>query len=261
MTKQTGSGSTILIILLAVLALGALGWAVVNQSMVDKLKRELTQTQDQLEQVVAESEAAKQEVAQAALEGAQGIGQTIQGVENPQLRLSLFQAYASKLRTLLTPESQAELDKVVVYVEKQPVVLVQQLEQMPAEIQTAIQTIKTEMGQAKVKPVASTQITDAAIPTPAEGKTVTLTGTLEFVQVDPVTGAGIFKLVDPATEQEYYFQFNAANTQQYQASLVDQNVTVTVKTTGTENGYVTYDVVSGPTKVSASPTSAAVPTE
>lgn len=253
MSKQSGAGSTILIVVLALLALGALGWAVYNQSLVDNLKRELANTQEQLTQVNQETEEARQELMGEAQEGLEEIGQAIREVDNPQLRLSLFQAYATKLRTLLTPESQTELDKVVVYVVKQPVVLVQAPEQMPAEIQASLQAIKTEISQAKVKAVASSKLEDVTGPTPAEGKTVTLTGILEYVGTDSVTGAGVFKLTNEGDEQVYYFQFNSANAQQYQTSLVGQPVTMTVKITGQANGYVTYEVMSGPT-ISVTPT-------
>ena len=251
-TAQAGSGSTILIIILAIVAALAVAGALYNQNRVMQLQKQVANLTNQVQQVNQEAQQAKQNVGQEVAQGLQNVAQAIQGIDNPKVRLSLFQAYANKLKALLTPETKADLDKIIVYVEKQPMVLVQKPAQVPAEIQTAIENIKAEVQKAKVKAVATSTVTQmAGTPTPAVGKTVELTGTLTAGPTDTILGGNVYSLVDKTDGQTYYFQFSEANAAKVN-SMVGQEVTITIKTTGTTaDGMVTYEVVTGPTPVSA----------
>jgi hypothetical protein len=156
------------------------------------------------------------------------------------------------LKAALTPEAKADLDKIIVYVEKQPVVLVQKPAQLPAEIQTAVDNVKAEVQKAKVKAVATSEAKQlAGTPTPAVGKTVELTGTLTAGPTDTILGSNVYSLVDKTDGQTYYFQFSDANATKVN-EMVGQEVTITIKTTGTTaDGMVTYEVSSGPTLTEA----------
>lgn len=247
-TAQTGSGTTILIIILAILAGLAVAGALYNQNRVMQLQKQVADLTNQVQEVNQQAQEAREKVAETAKEGIEDVTQALQKVENPQIRLALFQAYAKKLAAVLTPETKADLDKIVVYVEKQPVVLVKPPAQWPAEIQTAMENIKGEAQKAKVKAVAATAVKSLpGTPTPAAGKTVTLAGIWTDAGVDPIVGGQMFSLIDKTDNQTYYFQFSGSNLTSAQA-LVGQEVNITVKTTGTTaDGMVTYEVVSGPT--------------
>ncbi|OGV96198.1 hypothetical protein A2W24_05150 [Microgenomates group bacterium RBG_16_45_19] len=244
-TAQSGSGATILIIILAIVAGLAVAGALYSQNRVMQLQKQVTDLTRQVEEVGETTQGAKEGVAEVVREV----------VEVAPVRLALFKAYANKLRAGLTPEAKADLDKIVVYIEKQPVVLVQKPTQLPAEIQTAVDNIKTEVQKAKVTAVASSASEQlAGTPTPAAGKTVTLTGTWMDAGVDPVVGGQVFTLVNQADKQTYYFQFSGSNLAAAQA-LIGEEVTITVKTTGTTaDGMVTYEVVTGPTATAVTAT-------
>jgi outer membrane murein-binding lipoprotein Lpp len=249
-TTQTGSGSTVLIIILAVVAGLAVAGALYNQNRVMQLQKQLADLTKQVQEVNQQAEAVRQDVLNAAEGGLEDVAKAIQGVDSPQVRLSLFKAYANKLKAALTPEAKIDLDKIIVYVEKQPVVLVQKPAQLPAEIQTAIDNIKTEVQKAKVTAVAATTMKQTAgTPTPAAGKTVVLTGMLAEGPADTMLGGNVYTLVDNTDGQTYYFQFSDTNAVKVN-SMVGQDVSITIKTTGTTaDGMVTYEVVSGPTLV------------
>ena len=258
--RETGSGATWLIIILAIVAIGLAAGAAYEANLVNQLSRQLNDTRQQLADVQQTADAAQAELQQSAAQGVQNIAQAIQKVENPALRLQLFKAYAAKVKAVLTPESQKQLNTIVVYVEKDPTVLIKPPATWPSDVQAAVTAVKAEITKAKTKAVATVQLKDLTAPTPVPGKTVVLTGILEFVSTDPVTGAGVFKLTNESDELDYYFQFSPTNTEEYKTSLVGQTVKMTVKITGEANGLVTYDVVSGPTAAStASPSPTIAP--
>lgn len=247
-SAQTGSGSTILIIILAIIAGLAVAGALYNQNRVMQLQKQVAELTGQVQEVTQQAQQARENVVETTKQGLEDVAQAIQGIDNPQMRLALFKAFANKLKTALTPESQVDLDKIVVYVEKQPVILVQKPAQLPAEIQTAVENIKAEVQKAKVKAVGTTVIKSIpGTPTPAAGKTVTLTGTLTAGPADTMLGGNVYSLVDKTDGQTYYFQFSDTNAATVN-EMVGEEVSITIKTTGTtDDGMVTYDVVSGPT--------------
>lgn len=257
-TAQTGSGTTILIIILAIVAGLAVAGAAYNQNRVMQLQKQVADLTQQVAEVGQATQEAKAGVGEALREGAEEIAQAIGGVENAPVRLALFKAYVNKLKAALTPEAKADLDKIVVYVEKQPVVLVQKPAQLPAEIQTAVDSLKAEITKAKVAAVGASLIKQLTGTLTPVGKTVTLTGTWTDAGVDPMTGGQVFSLVNEADGQTYYFQFSGNNVATA-AEMVGEEVTLTVKITGLEDGMVTYDVVSGPT-LAAEATPTAKPT-
>jgi hypothetical protein len=217
-------GSGILSVILAIVAILAIGALVFyfffSQSKIDQLTRALDETKQQVMDVKKASDDAKKDTAMEAIEGVRSTAQAIKDVENPQVRLALIQAYAASLRPLLSSVSQKDLDTVMVYVNGNPKVLVTKNPTLPKEVVLAINNLKTRARNLKVAGVATMQSIDKKLYT--QGEIVNLTGTIAFVQDDPALGGSVFTLTDSDTGYVYYLVFNEANSQTIKDTMVNK---------------------------------------
>ncbi len=246
------SKSGLFSIFLLIVAVIALGLFLFNfffsRSKIDQLTRSLNETKDQVENVKEESEEAKNEMAMGAAEGVKSTAEAIKDVENPAVRLALIKAYAAQLRLLLPSASQKDLDTVLVYLDKNPAVLVTKNPSLPKEVVTAINNLKTSARNLRTAGAATMQKVDEVLYT--QGETVELTGTIAFVQDDPALGGSVFTLTDSETGYVYYFVFNEANSQTIKNTMVGKEVEVTIKVTSKTYEPLTFQVVSGPSLAS-----------
>lgn len=251
------SKSGIFSIILLIVAVVAVGLLLFNfffsKSKIDELTRSLNQTKQQVANVEDETNEAKQEMAGEAAEGLKSTADAIKDVENPAVRLALIKAYAAQIRPLLTGQSQKDLDTVLVYVDKNPAVLVTKNPTLPKEVVTAVNNLKTRARNLKIAGVATMQKVNETLYT--QGETVELTGTIAFVQDDPALGGSVFTLTDSETGYVYYLVFNEANSQTIKDTMLNQEVDVTVKVTSRVYEPLTFQVVTGPKLASGSNTS------
>lgn len=248
---QKSSGGKTIAIVFGILLIGLILIGLANRNKITQLSKSLTQTQEQVEDVSQESQEAQESIKNEIKEGVSEIAGSIKDINNPLVRLALAKAYTEKLKDVVDSQTKEDLNTVILYIEKQPAVLLQKTPQLPSEVQQALTNIKASIAKAKVSAVA-TSLSTALATTTDIGDTVTLTGTLEFVQDDTITGGSIFMLTDSETGEKYYLEFNATNSTSVK-NMVGKEVSVKVKITGNENGIVTYDVVSGPTLATTSP--------
>lgn len=234
-----------------------------SRSRIDQLTRSLNETKEQVQNVGEESEEARREMAMEAAEGMKSTAEAIKDVENPAVRLALIKAYAAQIRPLLTGQSQKDLDTVLVYIDKNPAVLVTKNSSLPKEVVLAINNLKTRARNLRIAGVATMQKVDEVLYT--QGETVELTGTIAYVADDPALGGSVFTLTDSETGYVYYLVFNETNSQTIKEDMVDRDVEVTVKVTSRAYEPLTFQVVTGPTlvtqptgKTQASPTPANV---
>jgi hypothetical protein len=225
-----------------------------SRSKIDQLTRSLNETKEQVQNVGEESEEARREMAMEASEGIKSTAEAIKDVENPAVRLALIKAYAAQIRPLLTGQSQEDLDTVLVYIDKNPAVLVTKNPSLPQEVVLAINNLKTRARNLRIAGVATMQKVDEVLYT--QGETVELMGTIAFVQDDPALGGSVFTLTDSETGYVYYLVFNEANSATIKEDMVNQEVEVTVRVTSRAYEPLTFQVVSGPT-LAAQPTQGA----
>lgn len=233
------------VIIAVVVGVAALGWILYQQTRVSSLKKELADTKGQLEQVGQATQQAAEGVANALAGGTGNIQDAIAGIDNPVLRLELFKAYADKIRSSLTKESQEELDEIVVYVEKNMTVLMTPNPELPDEIAASIAKIKEELSAEETDEIASTQMESEEAAKLKVGAEVEVTGVLNFAGTDPVTGAGVFTM-KTESGMTLYFTFSPANTATYQGQFNGKEVTMTLEITAIEEDVVLYDVTKGP---------------
>lgn len=250
--ESKSSMGMIIGVVAAVAIIGLVALWFINRSSIDTLSRQLTETKDQVENVQNTSNEAKQNIGETVKEGVEDTLESIGDVNNPILRLVLAKAYVTRLSDTLDAAGKKDLNTIVVYVEKQPTVLIKPPATWPAEIQQAIANLKTKVANAKTAVAAS--VTDAKESVSEKVNDLnTLTGTLSFVSDDSVLGGSVFMMTTDAG-RNYYFEFNEANSEKIKSTMLGKPVSIKVRVTGVENGHVTYDVVSGPTIVSATPT-------
>lgn len=235
--NNQGSALTIILVLMAI-ALGLVigGMWYLNTTKVAQLQKSLDETKNELAMVKSEKEQAKEDVKKA-----------LGNVETPLGKFMLLKAFTVRAQKVLSAAAKKDIDTIVVFVQKQPEVLIQDKPQLPADVQKAVTSVKAEIVKAKIGGSAIKTSTDKD----KIGTKATLEGTLTYVQQEAVLGGGMFSLVDDATGMKYYFYFDPATTKTLQNSMVGKTVTVDVLITGAANGMVTYDVVSGPTLVTA----------
>lgn len=241
------AGKVIAIIILVLLIVAVVVGLFVQPDLLTKLTRSFSKTQNQVENVQEETAEAQQEVVSETQEGLQEVGQAISEVDNPLIRLMLAKAYATKLTSALSEQGKEDLNTVIVYVEKQPEILIQPTPAWPAEVKAALTRLQTEIAKAKVKSVAVSLIKAIEDANSKVGDSVKLTGLWESTDQAETLGS-VFMLTDSTSGQVYYFQMSGTAAENAM-ELVGSEVTVTVKITSEEDGYVTYDVVSGPTEV------------
>lgn len=238
--------TTILLILAIIVIIILVGGFLFNYTRIDQLTRSLQDTQKQVQEVRNESDQAKANLQGQAKEGLSNIADAIKDVENPAVRLALVKAYAARLNSFLTPSERNDLNTVVVYIEKNPDVLFSENPNLPQDVRTALNRIRTKVTSLTGNSVATMQEIDEAIYSP--GETVTITGTIEYVGEDEVLGGGIFTLTDSETGYVYYLHFNQANSQNIQENMVGEEVSVNIRVTSRANEPLTFQVVSGPTQ-------------
>lgn len=250
-SKKSNTGWIIGIVALIALAIVGGLWFL-NRTKIDQLSRQLAQTQQEVQEVQQESQQTKEGVADSLREGADNITDAIGDIKNPAVRLALAKAYAEKLRGVLDAQTEEDLDTILVYVEKNPTVLVSKPAQLPAEVQTAINNVKTKLANARAS--VATTVADAKEAAALKvGQGIRLEGTITFVADDPVLGGSVFMLTTDEGKK-YYLQFNEANSTNVKNSMVGKEVSVQVRITGIEDGDIRFDVISGPTLVSSAPT-------
>lgn len=232
-----------------------IGLWFVNRSSIDDLSRQLAQTQSQVMNVQKETQEAKSEVKDEMKEGVDQISGALDDINNPIVRLALTKAYVSKLQSTLDAKSKEDLNVILVYVQKNPTVLVKKPATWPADVQQAVTNLQTKLASARAS--VATSVADAQTATQAKvNDLLTLTGTLAFVSDDSTLGGSVFVMTTTEGGKKYYFEFNKTTSDQIKSSMLGKEVSIRVKVTGIEDGHVTYDVVSGPTLVSATPTAA-----
>lgn len=246
------------VLALLVMVVLAGGFGINSQNKTRQIQRQLEETQQQLADVVTEKEEAKVDVVDEIKDQVTNVAESIGDVDNPLLRFALMKQYVANLASALKPESKQQLDTVVVYVQKNPTVLLQP-EQLPASYSATLTAIKQELTAARAQAVAvlKQQIANTLTPTPAAvvGQTYNLTGMLTMVETDPVLGGTYFKMTDTNYGEPFYLYLSPSNATQVQQTMLDKEVTVQVKVTSIQDGFVTYTVVSGPTLATAQPTS------
>lgn len=239
MKNTKGSTLTIVLAVVAVALAAGLGYVwYSNNKVILELNKRYTETQSELTKVKSEAQEAREEVKAAASD-----------VSTPLGRLALLRAFTAKAEKVLSKAGKDNLDTVIVYIEKQPEVLLEKNPQLPADVRQAVTELKKELQQVKIKASAVQSTSDEA----KVGTTVTLEGTLDFIQSDAVMGGGVFSLVDDETGAKYFFYFAPATSTNLQQTMVGKTVTVDVLITNAAKGMVTYDVVSGPTLVTSTP--------
>lgn len=257
-TQNSGEGSKsstgmIIGVVAAVAVVGLIALWFINRSSIDQLTRQVTNTQDQVQDVQSEANKAQENVGEAIKEGVEDVANSIGDINNPVVRLALAKAYVAKLQSTLDAKSKEDLNVVLVYVQRQPTVLVKPPATWPADVQQALTNLKTKLANAKAS--VATFMADAKETVQYKvNDLLTLTGTLEFVSDDSVLGGSVFMLTETGTGKKYYFEFNQANSEQIKSTMVGKEVSIKVKITGIEGGNVTFDVVSGPTLVVATVT-------
>lgn len=252
--SRSGLVSLILLIV-AILAITLLlFYFFFSRSKIDQLTRSLNETKEQVQNVGEESDEAKREMAMEAAEGIKSTAEAIKDVENPAVRLALIKAYAAQIRPLLSGKSREDLDKVLIYVDGNPAVLVTKNPTLPRDVVQAINNLKTRARNLRVAGVATMQKIDEVLYT--QGEAVELTGTIAFVADDPALGGSVFTLTDSETGYVYYLVFNEANSQTIKDTMLNQEVEVTVKVTSEVYEPLTFQVVTGP-KLVAKPTQGA----
>lgn len=253
-SKGLWIGVTLALVLMLLLA-GGFGFT--NQNKATQLQRQLEETQQQLADVVTEKEEAQTNVVDEIKDQVANVAESIGDVDNPLLRFALMKQYVANLASALKPESKQQLDAVIVYVQKNPTVLIQP-EQLPASYSATLTAIKQELTASRAQAVAvlKQQIANSLTPTPVAvvGQTYNLTGMLTLVETDPVLGGTYFKMTDTNYGEPFYLYLSPANATQVQQTMLDQVVTVQVKVTSIQDGFVTYTVVSGPTLATTKPT-------
>jgi len=253
-SKGLWIGVTLALVLMLLLA-GGFGFT--NQNKATQLQRQLEETQQQLADVVTEKEEAQTNVVDEIKDQVANVAESIGDVDNPLLRFALMKQYVANLASALKPESKQQLDAIVVYVQKNPTVLLQP-EQLPASYSATLTAIKQELTAARAQAVAvlKQKVADSLTPTPVAvvGQTYNLTGMLTVVETDPILGGTYFKMTDTNYGEPFYLYLSPSNSAQVQQTMLDQVVTVQVKVTSIQDGFVTYTVISGPTLGSTSPT-------
>jgi hypothetical protein len=229
----------ILILVLIIVAILAGGYYL-NYSKVDQLSRTLEQTQKDVEKVKEDTQEKKQDAIEEI---------------NPEtvVKLALLKAYATSLRSSLTKAELEDLDRITLYIQGNPNVIVTKNPNLPQDIAQAAANIKLKAKALRNKAVVVIK-DEADKATYTLGEEVTLTGTISFVEDDAIYGGSIFMLTESETGNTYYLHFNEANSQNIKNTMLDEQVTVDVKVTSKANEPLSFEVVSGPTMVKQSPT-------
>jgi len=251
---------SIVLAIVAILAICALVfYFFFSQSKIDQLTRALDETKEQVMDVKKESDEAKKDTAMTAMEGVKSTAEAIKDVQNPLVRLALIKAYSTSLRPLLSTVSQKDLDTILVYVDKNPTVLVTKNPTLPKDVVLAINNLKTRSRNLKIAGIATMQKIDKELYT--QNEIVNLTGKITFVEDDPALGGSVFTLTDSDTGYVYYLVFNETNSQTIKNSMLNKEVNVTVKVTSKASEPLTFQVIKGPTlATAASPAPTTTPT-
>lgn len=250
---------SVILAIVAILAVAALVfYFFFSQSKIDQLTKSLNETKQQVMDVKEASDEAKKDTAMTAIEGMRSTAQAIQDVKNPTVRLALIKAYAESLRPALSSASQDDLDTVLVYVDKNPTVLVTKNPSLPPDVLQAINNLKTRARNLRIAGIATMQSMDEIIY--RQNEIVNLTGTIAFVEDDPALGGSVFTLTDSETGYVYYLVFNETNSQTIKNTMLDEEVDVTIQVTSKANEPLTFKVTKGPTLATSTtptPTSSA----
>lgn len=222
--------------------------AVMNRSALTELSRKIGKTQDQVNDVANQVEESKDAMMDEAADQAQQVADSMLTVDNPIIRLLLLNAYKTRIANTLTSKTQNDLNTVIVFVQKQPTVLLQPTSSYPADIQTALSSVASAAAKLKASVAATAQTpTQPETANPVVGQTATITGEIRFVAQDPILGGSYFQMNQTNYGQPFFFYLNPTTSSQVMADMEGQVVSVEVEITSVEDGYVTYTVTSGPT--------------
>src|SRR4029078_13080460 len=119
------------------------GGFYLGHSRINQLKRELSQTQKQVDNAKQEANETKEDTADSAMNGMKNTKDAIKDIENPIVRLALAKTDAQALRPYLTKTNQADLDTILLYVNGNPKILVTKNPALPKEVALAVNNIKT----------------------------------------------------------------------------------------------------------------------
>lgn len=250
--QNSPSALSIGIIIILLLAVGLLvANTVTSQGKMTQLQNELTTAKEQLVDLENQIAQSKKAVVEEAQQQAQEVAAAFAEIESPVSRWALVKQFYAKIASALQPETKKQLDTVIVFVEKQPVVLVDP-SQLPASMSAILSTAKAELKAARgaVATQKSSEATGTASPSAVVGKTFNLTGTLTFLEDDPVLGGSYFKLTDTNYGEPFVLYLNGTTAATTKSTMEGKVVTVQVKVTSEKGGIVTYDVISGPTLAS-----------
>jgi len=165
----------------------------------------------------------------------------------------LLKAYTSSLKNSLSKQDLADLDRITLYIQGNPSVIVTKNPDLPADVAQAIANIKLKAKALRNKAVVVIK-DEVDKATYTQGEEIMLTGTISFVEDDAVYGGSIFMLTDSETGNTYYLHFNETNSQTIKNTMLDEKVTVDVKVTSKANEPLAFEVVSGPTLAKQTPT-------
>lgn len=246
-SSPVGKISVVIMIFLLVAIAAMIAYNVVIQGKVQELTTQVAQSKEQI--ATAELLVAQTKAQQAQKEQEMSVAQQFAELDNPAARLALVKKYYSKIAAALKPATKNQVDTVIIYVEKQPAVLVDPT-QLPASYSAILAIAKDELKAAKVA-LAIKKVEEATTVTASAstviGKTYQLTGMFNFAHDDPVLGGSYFKMTDTNYGEPFYLYLSSANAASAKTELDNQIATVKVKVTGQKDGYVSYDVLSGPT--------------
>jgi hypothetical protein len=166
-----------------------------------------------------------------------------------QEEIDAYRSMLVKLGEQLTPNTKADADMVLVFVEQNPSVLYGSGVEVPDEVKTAYANVLAEVESIKQSVgynIAST--TNAVV-----GQEIVITGVLEVADLSEKGVGTMFKIVQDDSQNTYYFLLNDAEVNRVtNDELIGKTVEITIQVTEqTENG-VTYKVLSGPTLVGGS---------
>jgi len=211
-----------------------------NYSKMDQLTRSLSQVQNELQQVKEGKTEKKQDLVENI---------------NPETiaRLALIKAYTNSFKASLNKADLDNLDRITLYIEGNPDVIITKNPNLPEDIKEALASIKLKTNALKNIAVATVkkQVDQA---TYTLNEKVTLTGPITFVEDDEIYGGSIFELTDTKTGNIYYLHFNEANSTSIKNTMLDEVVTVDIQVTSKVGEPLTFEVVSGPTLIKQSPT-------
>ncbi len=240
-TEEKDGAMKTIVIVLVIIAIGALGYYLITNNSQPNSANEV------VDEVMENVDEARDDAAE-----------TVEDVLSSDVvrRLAAFRVVSEKVNALLSEAGQDQLNVVVLYVEKDPTVLVADQTTYPEEVQAAVTEVKTELqtllseaavvAQEKLTAAQQAKLEEEAGKAVAVGDTLVVNGMLEVASEDSPVGT-VFMVTDEVVGITYYFVFDAVTTQTLMAEMVNEEVVLEVEVTEvTDEGAFGYVVTSGP---------------